>query len=88
MVHDDRLFRYTQDSEPVYGNQIWAFEITKLTKTDYEEELVSEKPILKADGTGWNKQAMHNIDPIQINEREWIASVDGFGTYLTFGLEY
>ena len=63
LVYEDRLFRYTQDSDPTYGNQIWAFEVTELSPTIYEERLVSSEPILKADGRGWNKQSMHNIDP-------------------------
>lgn len=88
LLYDDSLYRYTQDSDPIYGNQIWAFEITELTPTSYEEELVGETPILKADGTGWNKQSMHTIDPVQIEDDKWIAAVDGFGEYLVFGLQY
>lgn len=88
LVYDDRVFRYTQDGDPTYGNQIWAFEITKLTPTSYKEKKVSEDPILKASGSGWNEKAMHHIDPHQIEQNKWIASVDGFGTYLVFGLGY
>jgi hypothetical protein len=88
LIYEDRLFRYTQDGDPTYGNQIWAFEITELTTTSYREKKVSEAPILKASGSGWNGKAMHNIDPHQIAENRWIASVDGFGTYRVFGLQY
>lgn len=88
LIYEDRLFRYTQDSDPTYGNQIWAFEVTELSPTIYEERLVSSEPILKADGRGWNKQSMHNIDPVQTGQDKWIAAVDGFGDYLVFGLGY
>jgi len=88
LVYDDSIFRYTQDGDPTYGNQIWAFEITELTPTSYKEEKVSEAPILKASGAGWNAKAMHNIDPHQLEENKWIASVDGHGTYRVFGLKY
>lgn len=88
MVYEDRLFRYTQDSDPTYGNQIWAFEITELSPTFYEERLVSNESILKADGKGWNEQSMHNIDPVQMGPNKWIAAIDGFGKYLVFSLKY
>jgi hypothetical protein len=88
LVYEDRIFRYTQDDDPTYGNQIWAFEITKITPTNYEERKVSEDPILKASGSGWNAKRMHNIDPHQIGKNKWIASVDGYGKYLVFGLKY
>lgn len=88
LVYDDRLFRYTQDGEPTYGNQIWAFEITELTETSYQEQLVHQDSIVEASGSGWNADAMHNIDPVQIGENQWIATVDGFGTYLVYGWQY
>jgi hypothetical protein len=59
-----------------------------LTPLSYEEKLVSTSPILKASGSGWNEKAMHNIDPHQVGENNWVASVDGFGKYLIFGIQY
>lgn len=88
LVFNGRIFRYTQDDQPTYGNQVRAFEITELTTTSYKEKEVSGNPIVKADGTGWNGIAMHHIDPHQINENQWIASVDGKGEVLVFGLSY
>lgn len=88
LEYNSRLFRYAQDGDPTYGNRMWAFEITELTTSSYREEKVSEDPVLQASGSGWNEQAMHHIDPQQIGANKWIASVDGFGTYLVFGLEY
>jgi hypothetical protein len=88
VVFDGRIFRYTQDDEPTYGNQVRAFEITELTMTTYEEKEVNKNPILKASGVGWNARGMHNIDPHQIDKDKWIACVDGYRSSLVFGLEY
>jgi hypothetical protein len=88
LVYENRLFRYTQDGDPTYGNQIWAYEITALTNAIYREKKVKEAPILKADGSGWNAKAMHNIDPFQIGKNDWIAAVDGKGVYRVYGLNY
>jgi hypothetical protein len=89
LVYQDRLFRYTMDVNPPYGtHQVLAYEITELSPASYAEKLVSEDPVLMANGTGWTAQAMHQIDPHQIGQDEWIASVDGFGKYLVYGLQY
>jgi hypothetical protein len=87
IVLNGKVFRYTQDVEGFYGNQVRAFEITKLTTKNYEEREVRENPILKASGSGWNKIGMHTIDPHQIAEDNWIACVDGYQIILAFGLE-
>lgn len=89
LIYEDRLYRYTMDVRPSQGtHQVWAFEITQLSTTSYSERPVSQDPILKPDGKGWNAQAMHQIDPHQVEDGHWIASVDGFGKYLVFGLQY
>lgn len=77
LVIGDRVFRYAQDCKFVYGNQVRAFEITKLTTTDYEEKEVDGNPVLKGSGRGWNSLGMHHIDPHQIGKNRWIACVDG-----------
>lgn len=88
VVCDRRIIRYTQDTEPIYGNQLRAFEITELTKTNYEEKEVNENPILKATGSSWNAIGMHNLDPHQISKDKWIACVDGCRLSLVFGFKY
>ncbi|GAA6617518.1 hypothetical protein [Scytonema sp. NUACC26] len=87
IVHDERIFRYTQDDEHLYGSKVRAFEITELTTTTYVEKEVRENPILKASGFGWNKTGMHNIDPHQIIEGKWVACVDGYRIVFDFGIE-
>ncbi|MFQ5642685.1 MAG: hypothetical protein ACE5FQ_03195 [Thiogranum sp.] len=78
-LFDGRLIRYTQDTYPVYGNKLRAFEITELTTTTYTEAAVVENPILDADGLGWNADGMHHIDPHQLADTSWLAAVDGNG---------
>lgn len=87
LVWGNRIIRYAQDDYPDYGNQVHAFEITKLTSTDYEEIKCPVNSILKASGRGWNKKGMHNIDPHFLGEEKWVACVDGIGEYLTFAIK-
>lgn len=88
IVLGDRIFRFTQDCEPTYGNQLRAFEIVELTTETYKEKGVIGNPILKASGVGWNEIGMHQIDPHQLNNGKWIACVDGRESVLVFGLKY
>ena len=74
---NNRIVRYAQDDDPYYGNQVWAFEITTLTKTSYEEHRVGRAPILKG-FDNWNTQGMHQISPCHVSGNGWIASVDGY----------
>ncbi|MTI31901.1 hypothetical protein E1171_13865 [Cytophagales bacterium RKSG123] len=76
MVYDDKLFRLTQDGEPIYGFQVFAFEITQLTKEIYKERIVSNTPIVTGTGQGWNAAGMHHVDPLQIGNI-WMYAVDG-----------
>jgi hypothetical protein len=88
VVFNDRIIRYTQDDEFMYGTQVRAFEITQLTTTKYEEKEVGENPIIKASGSGWNKTGMHNIDPHKFDGDKWIACLDGYRRVLVFGLKF
>lgn len=80
-----KLYRFTQECDKTYGYQIRAFEITKITNSEYEEREVSSNPILKPTGNGWNGEKMHHVDAHPINNDEWIACVDGVGK--TYGLK-
>ena len=86
--YDNHIIRFTQDCEPIYGNQVRAFRITELTVSSYKEEEVEKSPILKPSGTGWNARLMHQIDAHNMGDNKWIACVDGCGKRLAFGLEY
>lgn len=84
--HEGRLFRYAQDDFPQYGGQVWALEITTLTDQDYAERLVSQGPVLRGNGFGWNARGMHHVDPHLYGDNHWIACVDGHYNKLSFGL--
>lgn len=76
ITYENRLFRITQDDEPDYGTQVFAFEITELSETAYEEKIVSEQPLVSETGRGWNAGGMHHVDLHSVGNR-WIAAVDG-----------
>jgi Glycosyl hydrolases family 43 len=76
IIYKGKPYRFTQDCEPYYGIQIFAFEITELTEKTYSEKIVSKKPILTKSGKGWNAAGMHHIDLHKIGDK-WIAIVDG-----------
>jgi hypothetical protein len=78
LVLDDRIIRYAQDCYPVYGTHLRAFEITELGTKTYHERQVTEEPILKANGSGWNASGMHHIDPYPLGDGRWLACVDGW----------
>jgi hypothetical protein len=89
LIHDSKLYRFTMDVNPPVGtHQVMAYEITEITSTSYSEQLAQEAPVVMPSGSGWNGQAMHQIDPVQVNDDSWIASVDGFGEYWIFGWQY
>jgi hypothetical protein len=88
IVNDGRVFRFTQDDAPIYGNQLRAFEVTELSPTGYREQPAAQAPVLRASGSGWNRDGMHHIDPHQVGDRRWIACVDGNRQRLSFRLSY
>lgn len=88
IVIDGWLFRYAQDCEPYYGNEVRAFEITELTTTNYEEKEIEGNPVLKGSGSGWNAKRMHHIDAHRIGDNQWIACVDGYKKVVTLDLAF
>ncbi len=85
---ENRLIRFTQDDEPYYGNKLWAFEITALSPTHYEERPVGDHPVLREGKMSWNNKGIHHIDLHQIDQEQWLAFVSGHGETLAFGLDY
>lgn len=86
--YNGSFYRFTQDCDPDYGNQVRAFKITELTPDAYAEVGISQNPILKASGQGWNAEKMHHVDLHQIDEQTWMACVDGYGKKTIYGLKY
>jgi hypothetical protein len=71
-------YRFAQDDLPSYGKQVFSFRINELSATSYEEEPVSSSPILRPGGDCWNAGGMHHMDAVQLEDGNWISSVDGF----------
>ncbi len=78
----DRLLRFAQDCRTAYGAGVQAFEITRLTTTDYQERELAPSPLLTGSGHGWNRLGMHHVDAQQLEDGSWIACVDGWSTQL------
>jgi hypothetical protein len=76
LQHDGRLYRMAQDCEPYYGIQVFAIEITDLSKSSYAEDLAGKRIVVSKTGSGWNASGMHHADIHLYNDR-WIAAVDG-----------
>lgn len=89
LILDGKLYRFTMDIQPPVGtHQVMAYEITEITPESYSERLAQDAPVLMASGSGWNGQAMHQLDLVQVDATSWVASVDGFGKYWLFGWQY
>lgn len=78
IVYNDKIYRFAQDCHPTYGSALNAFEVTQLTKEIYNEKPINVNPVLKANGKGWARHGMHQLDPILIDNKKWFACVDGY----------
>ena len=75
VIDGGRIYRFAQDCMREYGASVRAFEITRLTPSDYEEHAITASPLATVPGT-WNARRMHHIDAHR-HEDGWIACVDG-----------
>jgi len=76
LIYEGHPYRFTQDADPRYGIQVFAFEITELSKMAYKEQIVSERPVVTMTGEGWNAYGMHHVDS-HFLQGKWVAAVDG-----------
>jgi len=88
IIFGDTIIRFAQDCQPTYGKLLNAYEITKLTRTQYEEREWATNPILQPGRYGWNGHGMHTIDPYKLDSGTWLACVDGYRKYFTIQIEY
>ena len=79
MARNKKVLRFAQDCVPEYGTRVRAFDILKLTTTDYEEVEHPASPVLQPDGDGWRARGVHHVDLYQQANEVWWACVDGFG---------
>ena len=82
---DNKLYRYSQDCRELYGEAIYMFEITDLTRENYSQQLVQTKPIILPNRK-WDSERMHHIDLIQLDSGEWLGLVDYYKHGYLFGL--
>lgn len=78
LVMGDRIFRFAQDCDPLYGIRVRSFEITELSKFNYKEKPVKSGPVLNPSGSGWNAMGMHHVDAHLLEDGSWLACVDGW----------
>ena len=88
IMFKNKIYRFSQDCEKIYGHQVRSFEITELTQNSYREIEVRENPVLSPGKTGWNSGSMHHIDLHQLKSGSWIACVDGSTKKIKLGLKY
>lgn len=74
---EGRPLRFAQDCHPQYGTAVRAFEITRLTPTEYRETALEKRPLAAAEEGAWNSRAMHHLDAHRLDDGSWIAAIDG-----------
>jgi hypothetical protein len=89
----DHVIRFAQDCSKRYGKGVNAFKVTKITESDYEEQRITRKPIVRdagqlVRGSRWNRHGMHHIDACQVDGCSWLACVDGHRKILSVRIEY
>jgi hypothetical protein len=78
LVRPRQIVRIAQNCSVEYGTDVRAIEITRLTRTEYDERPLPIAPILGPSGRGWNASGMHHVDAMQLGENDWLAAVDGW----------
>jgi hypothetical protein len=73
---DGAWLRFTQDCATIYGLQVRAFRITRLSATEYQEEPASPDPVIGPGSFAWNRRGMHHVDAHPGWRGGWIAAVD------------
>lgn len=87
LEYEDKLLRFAQDCDPIYGQSVRVFEITELSTESYLETEIKDNPLLCEGGYGWNKDGMHHISLVKSGDK-YLVYVDGWRWQLRFGLEY
>ncbi len=78
LVTPERIVRFAQDCEPLYGTGVRAVEVTRLDASEYAERELGDGRILGPGGSRWNSRGMHQVDPHPLGEGRWVACVDGW----------
>lgn len=78
LVRPDHVELFVQDCTSQYGKQVRAFQIRRLSQSEYEDVEHEDSPVLKPSDErfGWNSGRMHHVDPWYTGE-DWLCAVDG-----------
>ena len=78
IVGNDEALIFFQDCAAQYGDKVRAFDVERLSPTEYADRERPESPVLEASGRrlGWNSGRMHHIDPWH-TPHGWRCAVDG-----------
>lgn len=80
--HGNDIYRICQDGDQIYGHRVFAYQIKKLSLSEYEEHKLIENEILGPGNDSWNRLAMHHVDAKRMKNGTWVACVDGASRFL------
>ena len=86
--YKNKLIRFAQDCELVYGRSVSAFAIDIMDTIEYRETPYLESPVLEGSGQGWNAEGMHHLDLHPLGKDRYMAAVDGYSNMKVYGLKY
>ena len=76
---ESKMYRIVQCDTPYYGHYLRAFQINKLSNTEYEEAEIKNSPILVPSGNSWRRTGMHQLDGFKLENNRWLFCADGYG---------
>ncbi len=75
---DEKLYRFGQDRQGLYGKDVLAFRIDTLNPKDFVQTRVKFQAGRIRKGTGaWNSQRRHHVDMTQLPDGSWLGVLDG-----------
>lgn len=87
LLLEGRIIRFGQVAVPYYGSGLKAFEILRLTPSDYRErEIPPPIPPEAQRSARWNADGMHHLDLQPMGRGGWLACADGLRKRRVFSL--
>lgn len=74
---DGKLFYFIQDHSEGYGTGVIAYQIEKLSPTEYNDKRMENNPLLWKNGDSWAKDGMHQYSMVQREDGIWLCVMDG-----------
>lgn len=76
-----KLVYFIQDNSLGYGTGVIAYEINKISKTEFSDRRIENNPILFRFGNGWAASGMHHLSCIKTSDSNYFCVVDGLSSY-------